>query len=432
MDTLNETHDPALRSWVESANSTTTDFPIQNLPLGVFRPAGGRGPSTIGVAIGDQIVDLRKSTELGLFDQLSSALREVTKTATLNPLMALGHEAAAQLRQRISTILAAGSPDADARILVPVADVELQLPAAIGNYTDFYASIAHATNVGRLFRPDNPLLPNYKYVPIAYHGRSSSIVVSGTPVRRPSGQVKGSDDRPVFKRSERLDYEAEVGCFCGPGNTLGQPIPIGDAEAHLFGLCLVNDWSARDIQAWEYQPLGPFLAKSFATTVSPWVVTYDALAPFRSPAAERASEDPRPLEYLSSPSIEASGGFDVTVEVLLRTTEMRRGGLAPQRISRSSLRDLYWTLAQMVTHHTSNGCNLLPGDLIASGTLSGSTRDGQGCLLEITQGGKMEVTLPGGEVRTFLADGDEVIMRAFCERPGYARIGFGECQGVIV
>ena len=432
MDTLNETHDPALRSWVESANSTTTDFPIQNLPLGVFRPAGGHGAATIGVAIGDQILDLRKSTELGLFDRLSSALRAATTADTLNRLMTLGHEAAAQLRQRISTILAAGSPDADSRILVPVVDVELQLPAAIGNYTDFYASIAHATNVGRLFRPDNPLLPNYKYVPIAYHGRSSSIVVSGTPVRRPSGQVKGSDDGPVFKRSERLDYEAEVGCFCGPGNALGHPISIGDAEAHLFGLCLVNDWSARDIQAWEYQPLGPFLAKSFATTVSPWVVTYEALAPFRTPAATRASEDPRPLEYLSSPSIETSGGFDVTVEVLLRTTEMRRGGVAPQRITRSSLRDLYWTLAQMVTHHTSNGCNLLAGDLIASGTLSGSTRDAQGCLLEITQGGKVPLTLPGGEARTFLADGDEVIMRAFCARPGYARIGFGECQGVIV
>jgi fumarylacetoacetase len=251
-------------------------------------------------------------------------------------------------------------------------------------------------------------------------------------VRRPSGQVKGSDGAPVFKPSERLDYEAEIGCFCGPGNALGQPIPIEGAEGHLVGLCLVNDWSARDIQAWEYQPLGPFLAKSFATTVSPWVVTYEALAPFRSPAAERASEDPRPLEYLSSPSIETSGGFDVTVEVLLRTMEMRRSGVTPHRITRSSLRDMYWTLAQMVTHHTSNGCNLLAGDLIASGTLSGSTRDAQGCLLELTQGGKVPLTLPDGESRTFLADGDEVIMRAFCERLGYARIGFGECQGVVV
>lgn len=432
MDGLNKTHDPALRSWVESANVAATDFPIQNLPLGVFRPAGGAGAPTIGVAIGDQILDLRKSTELGLLEGLSSALRAATSATTLNPLMALGQDEASMLRQRISSILAAGSPAGDPRILVPAADAALQLPAAIGNYTDFYASLAHATNVGRLFRPDNPLLPNYKHVPIAYHGRSSSLVVSGTPVRRPSGQVKGPEDAPVFTRSARLDYEAEIGCLCGPGNALGQPIPIGAAEAHLFGLCLVNDWSARDIQAWEYQPLGPFLAKNFATTVSPWVVTYEALAPFRCAAAERAPGDPRPLEYLSSPSTGTSGAFDVTVDVLLRSAEMRRRGVASQQISRSSLRDLYWTLAQMVTHHTSNGCNLVPGDLIATGTLSGSTRDAQGCLLEMTRGGKVPLNLPGGEVRTFLADGDEVILRAFCERPGYARIGFGECTGIIV
>jgi fumarylacetoacetase len=431
MDGLNETHDPALRSWVESANAAT-DFPIQNLPLGVFRPAGGAGAPRIGVAIGDQILDLRKSADLGLLEGLPSALLAATSAATLNPLMALGHQDASALRRRISKILAAGGSSPDSRALVPAADAALQLPAAIANYTDFYASLAHATNVGRLFRPDNPLLPNYKHVPIAYHGRSSSIVISGTPVRRPSGQVKGAEDAPVFKRSERLDYEAEIGCLCGPGNTLGQPIPIDAAEAHLFGLCLVNDWSARDIQAWEYQPLGPFLAKNFATTVSPWVVTYEALAPFRCAAAERAPGDPEPLEYLSSPSTGASGAFDVTVDVLLRSTEMRRSGVAAQQISRSSLRDLYWTLAQMVTHHTSNGCNLVPGDLIATGTLSGSTRDSQGCLLEMTQGGKVPLNLPGGEVRTFLADGDEVILRAFCERPGYARIGLGECTGVIV
>lgn len=432
MDDINQTHDPALRSWVESANSAATDFPVQNLPLGVFRRPGGAGAPTIGVAIGDQIVDLRKSSELGLLEGLSPALRAASSASALNPLMALGHNEASKLRQRISAILAAGSSRADPRILVPAAGAELQAPAAIGNYTDFYASIAHATNVGRLFRPDNPLLPNYKYVPIAYHGRSSSIVVSGTPVRRPWGQVKGPDGAPLFTRSERLDYEAEIGCFCGPGNPLGQTIPIGSAEAHLFGLCLVNDWSARDIQAWEYQPLGPFLSKSFATTVSPWIVTYEALAPFRSAAAERPSGDPRPLDYLSSPSNEASGGFDVTVDVLLRTAEMRSAGVAPQRITRSSLRDLYWTLAQMVTHHTSNGCNLLPGDLIASGTLSGPTRDAQGCLLELTEGGKSPLNFAGGEVRTFLRDGDEVIMRGFCERPGYARIGFGECTGVVI
>lgn len=432
MDALNETHDPGLRSWVESANTGATDFPIQNLPFGVFRPAGGAGAPTIGVAIGDQILDLRKSTELGLLKGLSSTLLAAASAATLNPLMALGHRDASALRRCISRILAANSSTPDPRVLVPAADAALQVPAAVGNYTDFYASLAHATNVGRLFRPDNPLLPNYKYVPIAYHGRSSSIVVSGTKVRRPSGQVKRSEDAPVFAPSERLDYEAEIGCFCGPGNTLGEPVPIDAAEAHLFGLCIVNDWSARDIQAWEYQPLGPFLAKNFATTISPWVVTYEALAPFRSAASERAPGDPPPLPYLSSPANGASGGFDVTVEVLLRSAAMRRSGVAPQRISRSSLRDLYWTLAQMVTHHTSNGCNLAPGDLIATGTLSGSTRDAQGCLLEATQGGKVPLSLPGDEVRTFLADGDEVIMRAFCERAGYARIGFGECTGMIV
>ena len=428
---LNETHDPALRSWVESANGGATDFPIQNLPLGVFRPTSGMGDPTIGVAIGDQILDLRKSGERGLLDGLPPAVRDATRASTLNPLMALGHRSASLLRRQASRILSAGNPAPDSGILVPAADVTLAVPSAIGNYTDFYASIAHATNVGRLFRPDNPLLPNYKYVPIAYHGRASSIVVSGTPVRRPSGQVKGGDGLPRFQPSTRLDYEMEIGCFCGPGNALGEPISIDAVEGHLFGLCLVNDWSARDIQAWEYQPLGPFLAKSFATTVSPWVVTYEALAPFRSPAAARPPGDPEPLGYLSSPAGDAAGGFDVTVEALVRTAGMRRNGMAPQLIGRSALRDLYWTPGQMVTHHTSNGCNLLPGDLIATGTVSGWAPDARGCLLELTEGGERPLTLPGGEVRTFLADGDEVILRAFCDRAGYARIGFGECTGVI-
>ena len=432
MTDLNETHDPDRRSWVESANSATTDFPIQNLPLGVFRADGGRGAPTIGVAIGDQILDLRKSAERGLLDPLPAALRAAATDSTLNRLMARGHHDASRLRQRVSAMLEADSADADPRLLVPFSDVTLDVPAAIGNYTDFYASIAHATNVGKLFRPDNPLLPNYKYVPIAYHGRASSIVPSGTPVRRPAGQVKGSEGAPVFKPSARLDYEAEIGCLCAPGNALGQPIPIEDADTHVFGLCLVNDWSARDIQAWEYQPLGPFLAKSFATTVSPWIVTYEALAPFRSPAAKRPPGDPPPLAYLSSPHMEASGGFDVTVDVLLTTAGMRRSGAAPQPLSRSLLREMYWTLGQMVAHHTSNGCNLLPGDLIATGTVSGSTPDARGCLLEMTQGGEVPLKLPGGEVRTFLADGDEVILRAFCERAGFARIGFGACTGVIV
>ena len=426
---LNETHDPGLRSWVDSANSPASDFPIQNLPLGVFRAPGGR--PTIGIAIGDQILDVRTSVELGLLSGLPDPLSAAVRASTLNPLMTLGHQGASILRREASRLLAADSATPDHRILVSAADVTLDVPSAIANYTDFYASIAHATNVGKLFRPDNPLLPNYKYVPIAYHGRASSIVVSGTSVRRPAGQVKGADT-PVFRRSERLDYEAEIGCFCGPGNPLGQPISIDEAENHLFGLCVVNDWSARDIQAWEYQPLGPFLSKSFATTVSPWVVTYEALAPFRCASAQRSPGDPAPLDYLRSATIEASGGFDVTVDVRLRTANMRRDGVAPQLVSRSSLRELYWTLGQMVAHHTSNGCNLLPGDLIATGTVSGSSRDAQGCLLEITQGGQLPLALPAGEVRTFLADGDEVIMRAFCERAGYARIGFGECAGIIV
>jgi fumarylacetoacetase len=303
------------------------------------------------------------------------------------------------------------------------------LPADIGDYTDFYASIFHATHVGSLFRPDNPLLPNYKHIPIAYHGRSSSICVSGTPIARPHGQLKGKDDQPVFAPTVRLDYELELGCLIGPGNAPGAPIPIEQAESHMFGVCLVNDWSARDIQAWEYQPLGPFLAKNFATTVSPWVVPLESLAPFRCAAAVRPPGDPRPLPYLSSAANETRGGLDITVEVYLRSAGMRRAGRDAVRVSRGSFRDMYWTLAQLVAHHTSNGCNLRPGDLLASGTISGAAPGTEGCLLELTR--ERPIDLPGGERRTFLEDDDEVIMRAFCERPGYVRIGFGECAGLI-
>jgi fumarylacetoacetase len=306
--------------------------------------------------------------------------------------------------------------------------VAMAVPARIGDYTDFYASIHHATNVGRLFRPDNPLLPNYKYVPIGYHGRASSIVVSGAEVHRPSGQSKDATAAaPVFAPSRALDYELEVGFFIGPGNALGQPIPIGQAEDHIFGICLLNDWSARDIQSWEYQPLGPFLAKSFATTISPWIVTMEALAPFRAPAFQRADGDPDPLPYLNSPEDRSHGGIDLTLEVYMKSKQMD----APIRLSRGNLKDLYWTLPQLLAHHASNGCNLRPGDLLASGTVSGPLPDARGCLLELTQRGADPISLPSGEIRKFLEDGDEVILRGFCERPGFPRIGLGDCRGTI-
>ncbi len=427
-DALNETHDSSLRSWVHSANSGSTDFPIQNLPYGLFRRGTGESPR-VGVAIGDQILDLPRVRDEGLLNDLSAPLRTAVGASSLTPLMALGAGAGSLLRRHLVKLLRADVSRANPAALVAMRDAELMVPTDIGDYTDFYASAFHATHVGSLFRPENPLLPNYKHVPIAYHGRSSSIVVSGTPVERPHGQMKGPDDRPVFGPTLRLDYEAEVGFVAGPGNLHGHPIPIDAAEQHIFGLCLVNDWSARDIQAWEYQPLGPFLSKSFATTISPWIVTIEALAPFRTSAFARAPDDPRPLPYLSSPANERSGGFDITVEVFLQSAEMRRTSLEPVRLSRGSLRDMYWTMAQMVAHQTSNGCNLRTGDLLASGTISGAQPGTEGCLLELTRHASVE--LPSGERRAFLADGDEVVMRAFCEREGYKTIGFGECAGII-
>jgi fumarylacetoacetase len=425
---INETHDPALRSWVESANSRLTDFPIQNLPFGVFRRRTDEAPR-VGIAIGDQILDLARSVEAALLNDLSDTLRTAACAESLNPLMALGPEEASRLRRHLIKILSADGWGADPAVLVRMSEAELMLPVSIGDYTDFYASVFHATHVGSLFRPDNPLLPNYKHIPIAYHGRSSSIVVSGTPIDRPSGQAKGAGDLAVFGPTARLDYEAEVGFLAGRGNVHGYPIPIEEAERHVFGLCLVNDWSARDIQAWEYQPLGPFLSKSFATTVSPWVVALEALAPFRTAAFPRPPGDPSPLPYLSSTANETSGGLDLTVEVFVRSAQMRRSSLDAVRLSRGSLREMYWTVAQMVAHQTSNGCNLRTGDLLASGTISGAGPGTEGCLLELTR--HKPVELPSGEQRTFLADGDEVIIRAFCERPGYARVGFGECGGLI-
>ncbi len=433
LDSINETHDPKLQSWVESANQPDCDFPIQNLPFGVFEAARGPG---IAVAIGDQILDVGSCYRAGLFEGLADEAAEKCQRPVLNSLMALNPSHWSALRRRLSELLRKGSPHRHqiaGTFLFPMDQARMMLPVEIGDFTDFYASVYHATNVGRLFRPENPLLPNYKYVPVGYHGRASSVVVSGTSIRRPHGQIQNqSDPKPSFRPSERLDYEAEVGFFVGPGNSLGRPIGIQEVKKHVFGLCLVNDWSARDIQRWEYQPLGPFLAKSFGTTVSPWVVTMEALAPFRVPAFRRPDPDPRPLPYLDSPEDAEQGGIDLTLEVLLASAQMRDRGLGLMSVSRGNLRDLYWTAAQMITHHSSNGCNLRTGDLIATGTVSGAVRESFGCLLELTQGGAVPIELPSGESRRFLEDGDEVIMRGYCRREGFARIGCGECRGIVL
>ncbi|HSA56532.1 MAG TPA: fumarylacetoacetase [Gemmatimonadaceae bacterium] len=438
---LNETHRSDLRSWVDSANDPATDFPIQNLPLGIVRPRGGapREPWRVGAAIGSCVVDLAAAAHSGLLEGGASRAGARCAAASLNGLMALDPAHWTALRVQLSRLLRADTPEGErARrlrqaVLLDVADVEVTLPAEIGDYTDFYASRHHALNVGKMLRPDQPLLPNYAWVPIGYHGRASSIVVSGTPVRRPRGQrAPDGQGTPVFAPSARLDYEAEVGFFVGTGNALGEPVPIERAARYLFGASLLNDWSARDIQAWEYQPLGPFLAKSFATTLSPWVVTMDALAPFRVAASPRAAGDPAPLPYLTAPEDAAEGGIDVRIEVLLRTARMRREGVPAARLSRGTLAELYWTPAQLLTHHTSNGCNLRPGDLLGSGTVSGPTREQRGCLLELTWRGAEPLALPTGEERRFLEDGDEVILRGSCEREGFARIGFGECSGVVM
>jgi fumarylacetoacetase len=432
-----ETHRPDLRSWVDSANDPATDFPIQNLPFGVFKRRGSAELAHVGVAIGDQILDVTAAARAGAFVADGDAALAAVRCGerSLTALMSEGRGPARALRGALSAFLRADADhDRPTAYLVPQSDAELLLPAAVGDYTDFYASVFHATNVGSMFRPDSPLLPNYKYVPIGYHGRSSSIVVSGTPVRRPCGQTRddASGAAPVFGATRRLDYELEVGAFVAAGNPLGESIPIGRAEEHVFGLCLLNDWSARDIQAWEYQPLGPFLAKSFATTISPWVVTLDALAPFRAPAFERPAGDPQPLPYLDSPENRAHGAVDVSLEVYLSSRAMRDRGDAPLRVSRSRFAQMYWTAAQMVAHHTSNGCNLRPADLLGSGTVSGDTKESRGCLLELTGRGAEPLRLPTGETRRFLEDGDEVVLRGYCERAGWRRIGFGECRGEVV
>jgi fumarylacetoacetase len=433
-DSLDETHDPNVRSWVESANLADSDFPIQNLPFGVFQSSGG---PRVGVAIGDQVLDVGLCHQASLFGDLAGEAAEKCLSPVLNPLMALGLKHRSALRRRLSDLLGERSPRRDRGIvrkfLFPMNQTRMLLPVEIGDFTDFYASVYHATNVGSMFRPENPLLPNYKHLPVAYHGRASSVVVSGTSILRPSGQIQDqSDQKPSFRPTERLDYELEAGFFVGPGNSLGRPIRIEAAGEHIFGLCLVNDWSARDIQKWEYQPLGPFLAKSFATTISPWVVTIEALKPFRVPAFRRPDADPRLLPYLEFAENAECGGINVTLEVLLSSRRMRDRGLGPVLVSRSNLRDLYWTPAQMITHHSSNGCNLRPGDLIATGTVSGETRESWGSLLELTRGGTDPIELPTGESRRFLNDDDEVIMQGYCRREGFARIGCGQCRGVVL
>lgn len=434
---LDETHDASLRSWVAGANPPGSDFPIQNLPFGSFLRDGEVTPR-VGVAIGDHVIDLVACLDAGLFRDEAGIAAHATRSGLLNDLMGIGRRHCRALRHRLSELLVEGCEEIQAtghaeKLLPRRADVEMVLPARIGDYTDYYASVHHATNVGSMFRPDNPLLPNYKWLPIGYHGRASSIVASGAEVRRPSGQSKAPDaEAPTFGPTARLDYELEVGFFVGQGNELGRPIPIAQAEEHLFGLCLVNDWSARDMQAWEYQPLGPFLAKSFVTTVSPWVVTLDALEPFRCPAAKRADGDPAPMPHLTSDADQASGGLDLDLEVLVLTEKMRGEGREPHRLSRGNYRWMYWTPAQMLAHHASNGCNLRPGDLFASGTVSGPDKENRGCLLELTWKGSEPVELPDAEVRSFLEDGDEVILRGRCESEGYVGIGFGECRGRVI
>lgn len=432
---IDATHDFRRRSWIASANGHS-DFPIQNLPFGVFSPPGERPRG--GVAIGDEILDLAAASEAGLFAGLARDGAEVAAGEALNPLLALGTRVRTALRERLADLLdengadAARAKDQRDRLFHRASDCTMHLPAQIGDFTDFFAGIHHATNAGRLARPDNPLLPNYKYVPIAYHGRASSIRPSGYELRRPRGQRKpAADSSPTFGPSRNLDFELELGLWVGPGNGLGEPISIAQSGDHIAGFCLLNDWSARDIQGWEYQPLGPFLAKNFATTISPWVVTPEALAPFRIAQPARPEGDPAPLDYLLDKRDQQCGALDIVLEVALLTAAMREKGLNAHRLSLSNTRYLYWTPAQLVAHHTCGGCNLRPGDILASGTISGPTDDAFGSLLEITSGGRRPLALPSAETRRFLEDGDDIIMRAWGVRDGFARVGFGECRGRI-
>ncbi|MCP9338956.1 fumarylacetoacetase [Stutzerimonas xanthomarina] len=424
------------RSWVESANGHS-DFPLANLPLGVFSRDGDQPRG--GVAIGDYILDLRAACEAGVFDGQALEAAKAASVSSLNAFFALGASARKALRGALMDLLAEDSAQRERlqgmgeSLLQPMNRCQMHLPAKVGDYTDFYVGIHHANNVGLLFRPDNPLLPNYKYVPIGYHGRASTVDVSGSTVKRPNGQtMPPGATEPSFGPSKRLDHELELGIWIGQGNARGESIPIGEASSHVAGFCLLNDWSARDLQAWEYQPLGPFLSKSFATSVSPWVITPEALEPFRCAQPARAEGDPQPLPYLFDQQDQQQGALDIELEVLLLTETMRDKGQPAQRIALSSTKNMYWTVAQMVAHHSVNGCSLQPGDLFGSGTLSGSSADSLGSLLEITQGGKLPLELPSGETRTFLQDGDEIILKARCRRDGQASIGFGECRGRVM
>jgi fumarylacetoacetase len=430
------THDPSRMSWVTSANGHS-EFPIQNLPFGAFSVNGGKPRG--GVAIGDAVLDIAAALEAGLFSGAARDAAEAGMGQTLNPLLALPASARAALRQRLSDILdAKGTERAKVAALVPrllhaAKDCTMHLPATVGDYTDFFAGIHHARKGGQISRPDNPLMPNYKYVPVAYHSRASSVRPSGEEVRRPNGQRKlPTEDAPTFGPCRNLDYELELGVWIGEGNRIGEPIPIGEAARHIAGFCLLNDWSARDIQSWESQPLGPFLAKSFRTSVSPWIITSEAMAPFRAPQPPRPDGDPQPLPHLFDAADQAHGALDIGCEVLLSTPAMRAAGAEPHRLCRSNTLALYWTVAQMVAHHASGGCNLQPGDLFGSGTISGTDPDGIGCLLEMTFGGRDAITLSNGETRRYLEDGDEVVFRAHCRRPGAVTIGFGECRGRVI
>ena len=435
MNTLNHTHDPAARSWLASANRHA-DFPIQNLPLAVFSERGKYPNPRGGVAIGDQVLDLDALQGRKLLKGPAAAALEVAAMRSLNAFMMTGPESWQVLRHAVFALLAsdadAATREAVQACLIPQLDVVYSLPAQIFNYTDFYTSIHHARNVGRIARPDDPLTANFQWIPIAYHGRASSVVVSGTPFRRPMGQsMTPGAKAPVYGPCARLDYELELGVFVGPGNAQGAPIPLAQAEDHIFGMCLLNDWSARDIQFWEMAPLGPFLGKNFCTSISPWIVTMEALAPFRLPFT-RPADEPQPLAYLDDAANRAQGVLDIQLEVAIETAAQRAQGKTPSRVSGTSFRHQYWTVAQMVTQHTMGGCNLQSGDLLGTGTISGPTPAEAGAIIEQTRGGREPITLEGGETRAFLQDGDAVILRGWCEKPGAARIGFGECRGEVL